>query len=294
MINIYVIGCGGIGGYLLELLPMSIASLNIDMSGRAEQLLIADGMAPAPSVVDRLTLIDGDVFDQRNAIRQASGNSTGSKVAGRLEQFLAYAQLEGRNKGLLSTWLSAMEVAGVGKYVTPDTISQIIPREPKKNMVNANLLASEGGSLLLNNICKRGLQDAAVVFLCVDNDKTRLEVAKYMETFDTCLLVSGGNTKTTGNVLVYERSLGEELDPPIYEMFDNIAHPKDKRPDERSCTDVAPKHDQVANTNCMIATWMSVVFSRWVREGLDDKDGRINEVLIDTDNYAVDGVRHLR
>ena len=77
-------------------------------------------------------------------------------------------------------------------------------------------------------------------------------------------------------------------------MFDNIAHPKDKRPDERSCTDVAPKHDQVANTNCMIATWMSVVFSRWVREGLDDKDGRINEVLIDTDNYAVDGVRHLR
>ena len=39
---------------------------------------------------------------------------------------------------------------------------------------------------------------------------------------------------------------------------------------------------------------MSVVFSRWVREGLDDKDGRINEVLIDTDNYAVDGVRHLR
>lgn len=31
MINIYVIGCGGIGGYLLELLPMCIASINLDV-----------------------------------------------------------------------------------------------------------------------------------------------------------------------------------------------------------------------------------------------------------------------
>ena len=31
MINVYVLGCGGIGGYIIDMLPMAIASLSLDM-----------------------------------------------------------------------------------------------------------------------------------------------------------------------------------------------------------------------------------------------------------------------
>lgn len=217
-------------------------------------------------------------------------------MIGRLESFLAYKKMTESNSGLLATWLSALEVQGARTYVTPDNISKIIPRTPERNIANESLVERFENGQMANRINRRYGKLAlnqTVVFLCVDNDKTRLGVSKYLETFDNCLLISGGNTKMTGNVLVYERELGVALDPPIYEMFDNIKHPRDKRPDEASCTDVSTYHDQVANTNCMLATWMSVLFSRWVREGLDDERGRVNEILIDTESYTVDGIRHM-
>ena len=79
MLNIYVIGCGGIGGYLLDLLPETFGSLLLDSmeKGLSEpsftKHLESFGSEVVPQLVDRLVLIDGDDFSPRNALRQGYG-----------------------------------------------------------------------------------------------------------------------------------------------------------------------------------------------------------------------------
>ena len=163
--------------------------------------------------------------------------------------------------------------------VTPDNIGQIIPVRPAPN--------------LLNKVSADALQElphlkfGTVVFLCVDNLKTRYEVSKYMERFTDCIVFNGGNDKTSGHVTIYERAGGVELDPPIYEVYPNVRPDADKRPDEIACGTVAPKHDQLAVTNSMVADVMLGQFIRWTRKGqltVEGKPGvsvRYNEILLD-------------
>ena len=86
MINVYVIGCGGIGGYLVNHLPMVISSLSLDLLEKAGENISSRlqraGTESLPCVVDRLVLIDGDTFNPRNSIRQGEGS--GSKLVRRM------------------------------------------------------------------------------------------------------------------------------------------------------------------------------------------------------------------
>ena len=86
MLNVYVIGCGGIGGYLIDMLPMAIASLSLDIlqerGHNIQPYLSNAGNIALPCVVDRLTLVDGDIFNPRNSLRQGAG--AGSKLAQRM------------------------------------------------------------------------------------------------------------------------------------------------------------------------------------------------------------------
>ena len=294
MINIYIVGCGGIGGYLVDLLPMALAGLSLDLLREDEYdvttMLEQAGTRAIPCVADSITLIDGDAFNARNALRQGAG--TGSKLSQRMRMIKTKLAEMGSNNMLMASWLHNLRVTGYNCYLTPDNMEKIIPRNPPDNPGNAE--AAHAFPSLLRK------QNATVVFLCVDNKKTRYEVSKYMEQFDDCLVINGGNSKTAGQVTVYERENGVALDPNIYEVFPDVNETADKRPDELECTAVAPEHDQIANTNAIIGTWMSVVLNNWLRYGLSTTTvrgdvrvvTRTNEIMVDTKSYATMGLFH--
>jgi hypothetical protein len=285
MLNLYVVGCGGIGGYLIDMLPMAISSLTLDMlqqSGKdINQYLTNAGNIALPVCVDHLTLIDGDTFNPRNALRQGCG--TGSKLVQRMRAM--------QDSMLRKSYLQNLQLHGVNSYINPLNMEAIIPSVPPHNQNNAEA-ANNFSSL---DDYKR---NAAVIFLCVDNVKTRYEVSKYAEYhLPNCIVINGGNEKTSGHVTVFEQIDGIKQDPNIYEVYPNINDTSDKRPDELACTSIAPQHDQIAVTNSIVANVMMAMFNKWVRQGLDkvDKRGnrsRVNEVIIDTESMTMMPLYH--
>lgn len=285
MIDIYVIGCGGVGGYLLNLLPQTMACLAVDLSIASgvpnQEIMGKEGVSSKLLNPFRsLTLVDGDEFSGHNALRQAG--VVGSKVRTQL--------LKLRHSDIFTTWLTDTQLKGYNTYLTPANMRSIMPIT--EGYTGVYDPARWGYSFFKN-------QNLAVIFPCVDNHKTRYEIAKWAERFNNVLLINGGNEKTTGNVIVYERRGSVPLDPSIYEVYPDVAAGKDKRPDETACTDVAAENDQTAITNNLIASFMLAMFSKWIKEGkLDqqtterDKDGkfitrRMNEVIIDTERMSV-------
>lgn len=338
MLKLYVIGCGGIGGYLIERLPMAIASLSLDLLGSSgmsiSKYLKDAGNVALPCIVDRLVLVDADVFNPRNSLRQGAG--AGSKLVQRMryvkealrkmsdaadkvaetvkfcrdmetEDFLqdlrkAVETLEGETslseadyrmldaEMVRVSFLRKMQLVGYNAYVNPRNITEIIPVDPPENPENEVV---SGYAYNYGNL----INHQAVVFLCVDNVQTRYEISKYMERFDDCIVINGGNSKTLGHATVYERREGAALDPPLYEIYPDIKPGVDKRPDEAACTDVAPAHDQIAVTNSMVADVMMARFIKWARYGLDEvtKSGnkvRYNDVLIDIEKPSMTPVYH--
>lgn len=356
MLNVYVIGCGGIGGYLINMLPMVISSLSLDFNSQNGYLKKVEyeflenaGRIAMPCIVDRLVLVDADVFVARNVMRQGAGH--GGKLVGRLNELDRYvkeqvsqskdagkileciehcnelrktqpdvadriisalyndfkltdAKVEKLKRQLLcASYLQNMQIIGYNAYVTPDNIAEIIPTRIVPNSENEFPRS-------MNEFEKYHSKspddvvychfDSTVVFICVDNMKTRYEVSKYMEAFDNCLVLNGGNSKTSGHVTVYERYQGEELDPPIYKVYPNVSDTVDQRPDEIECGSVAPQHDQLAITNSLIANIMLTRFVTWVRSGLTTtvaqpggtSNVRYNEILIDIETPSIVPLYH--
>lgn len=290
MFDIYVIGCGGVGGFLLQLLPQCLASLWLELIGGtlADGILTAAGTEPVCSLARSLALIDGDRFDPHNSVRQAAG--TGDKLAVLLRML--------EESMVRKLWLSAMELRGYACYVTPGNISKIIPHalpdigEEYRQRDYFSLVAHE----VLSNVrgkqtpfrradglqCKQ-YESIPVVFFCADNHKSRYEVARYMETFHECIFINGGNSFTSGNVTLYQRLENRALDPEIYKIYPEIATSTSKRPDELPCTELSAKHDQLAIVNNMIATVMVNLFRKLVLGTLTmpGSKGRMNEVVVD-------------
>lgn len=336
--NVYVIGCGGIGGYVLEKLPMVIASLSLDLLEGAgqdiSQYLEGAGNIVLPNIVSSLVLIDGDVFNARNSLRQGEG--AGRKlvrhmlaIKRKIEELKEASSMfgealtslrkltdaieadkdlaEARARLVLNdddhltaemvkriessvvkaTFLQNMRLIGYNEYVTPKNITEIIPPLQKAPKDFPEKCKTQRIQLLLT---------VPVVFMCVDNLKTRYEVSKYMENFDNCLVINGGNSKTKGHVTLYERENGVAYDPPIYEIYPEVRPDADKRPDEMGCDEVAPAHDQIAVTNSIIADAMLARFVTWARGGLTKtirgSTVRYNEILIDIEKPSMMPVHH--
>ena len=299
MLNIIVVGCGGIGGYLLDLLPETFGSLLLDSmeKGLSEPAFTKHlenfGNEVVPQLVDRLVLVDGDDFSPRNALRQGYG--TGNKLQTRIDDFLEKID----QKAIRKTYLRLMEVIGYNQYLAPWNMPTIIPKWPSDNIHN------QGGIFADMNTTQKSIEDASypgsrnvtVVFVCVDNHKTRYEVSRYAEEFDNIVVINGGNEKTTGNVTIYERRDGVALDPNLPDVYTEITPDADLRPDETDpCTHVSPKHDQVAVTNNIVAALMLKVFTVWFRTGMNiygpGKNQRRNEVLLDLDTLEMFPVYH--
>lgn len=293
MLNLYVVGCGGIGGYITQLLSECCASTCLDFLEKYKiditPYMQDAGSCVIPSIIGNITLIDGDEFDPHNAIRQGAG--AGNKMLQRL--------LDMQEKMIRKTFLRHVHIDGFNNYITPANVQTIIPIEQpgptKENLDAFGVLPwpheFEQDHFYRNNI--------PVIFICVDNAKTRYELSMYAESFDNVLVVNGGNEKTIGQVNIYERRDGQALDPNLPELFDNIRPDVDKRPDELACTMIAPKHDQIALTNCTVAVKMMEMFVHWVTHGtLSDFPGRkgqtvrYNEVVLDENVFKSLPINH--
>lgn len=277
--SIYVVGCGGIGGYLLDMLPQVMACLNVDNMGSAEALaaLNSEGLEVSSSsnMFKSLVLVDGDEFSGHNALRQEA--TAGSKLVVQMNKV--------RSKDAFTTWLNTTALRGYNMYVTPANIREIF------STVSFGL---------------------TVVFLCVDNHKSRYEISKWLEEHwyargDNLLIINGGNKKTSGNVTVFAMSGGKRLDPPIYKLYPEINDKYDLRPDEVHCGTVALSNDQTAITNNMIASIMLSMFSKAIMNGVvhgfeqqlrqvdangERKVVRKNEVIVDFNTMTMQALSH--
>lgn len=207
--RIVVIGCGGIGKALL---PPLLRFLNFD-----------------PDHQWRVTLVDGDIYEDKNAIRQA---------------FVALGNKAETSRDEFTPQFPNLVIEAVGKYVAGP--SDVVTTQ------------HEGLTVLVSDL----IQDGDAVFLCVDNHKTRLTVSKYCQTLRNIRLISGGNGTTDGNVQVYVRRNGKDLFQPIEHVHPEIANAQSaKAPHELSCEELATSGTpQVLFANLFAATLMCCAF----------------------------------
>lgn len=104
------------------------------------------------------------------------------------------------------------------------------------------------------------IEEGNVVFLGVDNHKTRKLVSDHCGTLRNVVLVSGGNELTDGNVQVYVRKGGVDVTPSLSKYHPEIENPADKRPDEMSCEELAQSRPQLLFTNAAVAVAMLTAF----------------------------------
>ena len=193
-------------------------------------------------------LIDGDVFEERNRTRVVFQHG-GNKAISKARE-------------LSSTCGSAMTIVPVPNYVTP---------------WNA----------------RRLLTDGDVFFLAVDNHATRRCVSNRCRKLRDVVLISGGNDGieagrdgTFGNVMIYERLAGRDVTHPLTRYHPEIARPRDKRPDEIGCAELAQSSPQLLFTNLAVASAMLGTFYTWLTRPLEHE-----EVFIDLARARMQPVR---
>ena len=173
-----------------------------------------------------LFLVDGDTYEQRNRER-VHFQGFGNKAISKAEELTADCD-------------GAVSIVPVPQYVTPRNVSRLV-------------------------------QEGDIVFLAVDNHATRRLVSNRCRRLRNVTLFSGGNDGidgeqegTFGNVIVYARYAGKDLTHPLTSFHPEIARPKDKRPDELGCADLAQTAPQLLFTNLAVASTMLATFHAWL------------------------------
>lgn len=193
--NIKVIGLGGIGSILIEMIAR-FSNYSMDENGIY------------------ITLIDGDSYEHKNRDRQIFGGFGNKSDIKKEEMSLRFTDIE---------------FESIPQFVNGENISEII-------------------------------KEKDVVFLCVDNHKTRKVVSEFCDSLNEVLLISGGNELLDGNVQIYMKKGGEKLTPSLTDYHPEIQEPEDKSPDEMSCEELAVSTPQLLFTNLGVATLMCFSF----------------------------------
>ena len=126
------------------------------------------------------------------------------------------------------------------------------------------------------------IKEGDIVFMCVDNHKTRMLVSNYCKNLKDVTLISGGNDLTDGNVQIYIRKDGVDLTPDLCAYHPEIANPDDKLPEEMSCEELAESEPQLYFTNLGVATIMCWAFYNAVVKGQHEK----SEIYFDITQMA--------
>lgn len=110
------------------------------------------------------------------------------------------------------------------------------------------------------------LPEESIVLLAVDNHKTRKLVSDKVGEMKNCVLISGGNELTDGNVQVYVRRKGKDLTAPLGLFHPEIEEPADKAPWEKSCEEMAVHEPQITATNMNAAAIMVSYLTAFVMD----------------------------
>lgn len=100
------------------------------------------------------------------------------------------------------------------------------------------------------------IKENDIVFLGVDNHKTRKIVSDYISKLTDAVLISGGNELVDGNVQIHIRKGGENVTPRLTDYHPEIDNPDDKLPDEMSCEELHNVKPQLLFTNVGVSTLM--------------------------------------
>ena len=129
-----------------------------------------------------------------------------------------------------------------------------------------------------------------LVFLAVDNHKTRKLVSDYAKQLDDVVLISGGNELEDGNVQLYIRKGGKDITPSLTDYHPEIKNPLDKHPNEMSCEELQISEPQLYFTNLGVATFMAFTFYN-VLKGINN----ISEVYFDMNTMKADSkIRNIK
>ena len=119
------------------------------------------------------------------------------------------------------------------------------------------------------------VSEGDVVFLCVDNHKTRNIVSNYGMQMKDVTIISGGNELIDGNVQVYIRRGGKDLTPDLGAYHPEIANPEDQLPSEMSCEELSNAEPQLYFTNLGVATIMCWIFYKTIVKGQVDQQSEV-------------------
>lgn len=123
-----------------------------------------------------------------------------------------------------------------------------------------------------------------IIFMGVDNHKTRKLVSDYCKTLQNVILISGGNEYTNGSSQLYIRKEGKDLTPDLCAYHPEIRNAIDKSPDELSCEELAMSTPQLLFTNLTAAMTMCWLFYNTVIRN----DIKKSEVYFDIEKMAAD------
>lgn len=180
-----------------------------------------------------ITCIDGDTYDSLNRPRQNFVNLGGKARIKMLELREEYARYV--PSGYI---LDNFVFDCVGEYVSEDNIGNIIVEND-------------------------------IVFLCVDNHKSRCIVSNHCKNLENIILISGGNDITVGNIQIFQKKEGEEIVSDLCAYHPEIANPQDKAPYELSCEEMQESAPQLLFTNVMVAILMCCAFYNLLTEKIN-------------------------
>ncbi len=114
----------------------------------------------------------------------------------------------------------------------------------------------------------RVIREGDVVFLAVDNHKTRKLVSDHCATLERVLLISGGNELTDGNVQVFHRE-GRDVTLPLTRFHPEIESPADLSPADVGCEVLLQTSaPQLLFMNLAIASAMLSAYYAWRQHSL--------------------------
>lgn len=202
-----------------------------------------------------ITGIDGDSYDSLNRPRQNFLNMGNKARIKKLEMEDEYSKYVPPGFSLEN-----FEFAYVDDYVSDSNVSDLIV-------------------------------DGDVVFLCVDNHKTRCNVSNHCKTLENITLISGGNDITVGNVQIFKKEGGKEITSDLCAYHPEIANPRDKAPYEQSCEEMQASEPQLIFTNIGVAFFMCCAYYNLLT-GKINIDNQIGEAYFDIETMSANS--HLR
>lgn len=251
--RIVIIGVGGIGKALLPTLSMY---LNYDDSTKYT-----------------MVLVDGDTYEPSNANRQSFGES---QMRWFLEAARDYMTDEA---GLEMIHKAEEQILGLGNKAE---VSARRLRDQFRNLsfeVIPAFLAGPDDEIQPGQDVRQiaeVLQEGDIVFSCVDNHKTRLNLSQHAQSMRDVKIFTGSNDLVNGHVYLFVRRKGKNLFQPIEEVHQEIKQAKTaKAPHEMSCEELAVAGgEQIVITNAAAANEILKLFY-----AEQQRKNSLNEVL---------------